>query len=159
MLSGQVDGSLPQTTRPLCPRAETSLQALQNMPRVLRDVEALRQEASFLREQMVLVKEDIRKFEQDTAQSMQVLGLPSQRRFWIWEVLRRPLSGRVLPASSLFSAHLTLARGCGGHGAPQGRHAAALAQDARGGRGRGALPRFPRPLAPFPLRCWWTSTR
>lgn len=57
------------------------------MPRVLRDVEALRQEASFLREQMVLVKEDIRKFEQDTAQSMQVLGLPSQRRFWIWEVL------------------------------------------------------------------------
>lgn len=87
LLSGQVDGSLPQTTRPLCPRAETSLQALQNMPRVLRDVEALRQEASFLREQMVLVKEDIRKFEQDTAQSMQVLGLPSQRRFWIWEVL------------------------------------------------------------------------
>ncbi|XP_039696156.1 conserved oligomeric Golgi complex subunit 7 [Pteropus medius] len=52
---------------------ETSLQALQNMPRVLRDVEALRQEASFLREQMVLVKEDIRKFEQDTSQSMQVL--------------------------------------------------------------------------------------
>ncbi|XP_016010991.2 conserved oligomeric Golgi complex subunit 7 [Rousettus aegyptiacus] len=52
---------------------ETSLQALQNMPRVLRDVEALTQEAAFLREQMVLVKEDIRKFEQDTAQSMQVL--------------------------------------------------------------------------------------
>ncbi|ELK12106.1 Conserved oligomeric Golgi complex subunit 7 [Pteropus alecto] len=43
------------------------------MPRVLRDVEALRQEASFLREQMVLIKEDIRKFEQDTSQSMQVL--------------------------------------------------------------------------------------
>jgi len=42
------------------------------MPRVLRDVEALKQEASFLKEQMVLVKEDIRKFEQDTAQSMQV---------------------------------------------------------------------------------------
>uniref|UniRef100_A0A8C8IZN7 Conserved oligomeric Golgi complex subunit 7 n=1 Tax=Oncorhynchus tshawytscha TaxID=74940 RepID=A0A8C8IZN7_ONCTS len=48
-------------------------QALQNMPRVLRDVEALKQEASFLKEQMVLVKEDIRKFEQDTVQSMQVL--------------------------------------------------------------------------------------
>lgn len=42
------------------------------MPRVLRDVEAVKQEASFLKEQMVLVKEDIRKFEQDTAQSMQV---------------------------------------------------------------------------------------
>uniref|UniRef100_A0A8C2Z7J8 Conserved oligomeric Golgi complex subunit 7 n=1 Tax=Cyclopterus lumpus TaxID=8103 RepID=A0A8C2Z7J8_CYCLU len=52
---------------------ETSNQALQNMPRVLRDVEALKQEASFLKEQMVLVKEDIKKFEQDTAQSMQVL--------------------------------------------------------------------------------------
>uniref|UniRef100_A0A8C7VI02 Conserved oligomeric Golgi complex subunit 7 n=1 Tax=Oncorhynchus mykiss TaxID=8022 RepID=A0A8C7VI02_ONCMY len=50
-----------------------SNQALQNMPRVLRDVEALKQEASFLKEQMVLVKEDIRKFEQDTVQSMQVL--------------------------------------------------------------------------------------
>ncbi|KAM6951324.1 conserved oligomeric Golgi complex subunit 7 [Aplochiton taeniatus] len=52
---------------------ETSIQALQNMPRVLRDVEALKQEASFLKEQMVLVKEDIRTFEQDTVQSMQVL--------------------------------------------------------------------------------------
>ncbi|ELW66292.1 Conserved oligomeric Golgi complex subunit 7 [Tupaia chinensis] len=52
---------------------ETSLQALQNMPKVLRDVEALKQEASFLKEQMILVKEDIKKFEQDTSQSMQVL--------------------------------------------------------------------------------------
>ncbi|XP_067859856.1 conserved oligomeric Golgi complex subunit 7 [Heptranchias perlo] len=52
---------------------ETSHQALLNMPRALRDVEALKQEASFLKEQMILVKEDIRKFEQDTAQSMQVL--------------------------------------------------------------------------------------
>lgn len=51
---------------------ESSNQALQNMPRVLRDVEALKQEASFLKEQMVLVKEDIKKFEQDTVQSMQV---------------------------------------------------------------------------------------
>lgn len=51
---------------------ETSNQALQNMPRVLRDVEALKQEASFLKEQMVQVKEDIKKFEQDTVQSMQV---------------------------------------------------------------------------------------
>lgn len=55
---------------PLC--AESSNQALQNMPRVLRDIEALKQEASFLKEQMVLVKEDIKKFEQDTVQSMQV---------------------------------------------------------------------------------------
>ena len=46
------------------------------MPRVLRDVEALKQEASFLKEQMVLVKEDIRKFEQDTVQSMQVWHTP-----------------------------------------------------------------------------------
>uniref|UniRef100_A0A8C5EIA1 Conserved oligomeric Golgi complex subunit 7 n=1 Tax=Gouania willdenowi TaxID=441366 RepID=A0A8C5EIA1_GOUWI len=50
-----------------------SSQTLQNMPRVLRDVEALKQEATFLKDQMVLVKEDIRKFEQDTVQSMQVL--------------------------------------------------------------------------------------
>lgn len=42
------------------------------MPRVLRDVEAVKQEASFLKEQMILVKEDIKKFEQDTVQSMQV---------------------------------------------------------------------------------------
>lgn len=54
--------------------AESSNQALHNMPRVLRDVEALKQEASFLKEQMVLVKEDIKKFEQDTVQSMQVCG-------------------------------------------------------------------------------------
>lgn len=52
---------------------ESSIQAVQNMPRVLRDVEALKQEASFLKEQMVLVEEDIKKFEQDTVQSMQVL--------------------------------------------------------------------------------------
>uniref|UniRef100_G5E7U7 Conserved oligomeric Golgi complex subunit 7 n=1 Tax=Meleagris gallopavo TaxID=9103 RepID=G5E7U7_MELGA len=52
---------------------EASQQALHSMPRVLREVEALRQEAAFLREQMVLVKEDIRRFEEDTAQSMQVL--------------------------------------------------------------------------------------
>lgn len=56
---------------------ETSLQALQNMPKVLRDVEALKQEASFLKEQMILVKEDIKKFEQDTSQSMQVFWLLS----------------------------------------------------------------------------------
>lgn len=57
--------------------AETSHQALQNMPKVLRDIEALKQEASFLKEQMILVKEDIKKFEQDTSQSMQVFQLLS----------------------------------------------------------------------------------
>lgn len=56
----------------MCLVLESSNQAVQNMPRVLRDVEALKQEASFLKEQMVLVKEDIKKCEQDTAQSMQV---------------------------------------------------------------------------------------
>ena len=72
----------------ICLHTESSIQALQNMPRVLRDVEALKQEASFLKEQMVLVKEDIRKFEQDTVQSMQVRAF---RRAlfgsWIWIVL------------------------------------------------------------------------
>lgn len=47
------------------------------MPKVLRDVEALKQEATFLKEQMILVKEDIRKFEEDTSQSMRVRWLPS----------------------------------------------------------------------------------
>ncbi len=56
----------------VCVFAESSNQALQNMPRVLRDIEALKQEASFLKDQMILVKEDIKKFEQDTVQSMQV---------------------------------------------------------------------------------------
>lgn len=56
----------------LCVFAESSNQALQNMPRVLRDIEALKQEASFLKDQMILVKEDIKRFEQDTVQSMQV---------------------------------------------------------------------------------------
>lgn len=72
--------------------AETSHQALQNMPKVLRDVEALKQEASFLKEQMILVKEDIKKFEQDTSQSMQV--------FWFlivdscfWKMFTFPAGG------------------------------------------------------------------
>lgn len=51
------------------------------MPKVLRDVEALKQEASFLKEQMILVKEDIKKFEEDTSQSMQVFWLPP--RCWL----------------------------------------------------------------------------
>ncbi len=61
--------------------AESSTQALQNMPRVLRDIEALKQEASFLKDQMILVKEDIKKFEQDTVQSMQVRINTHKSRF------------------------------------------------------------------------------
>ena len=40
---------------------ETSQQAVQNLPRVLREVEAVKQEATLLKEQMQLVKEDIKK--------------------------------------------------------------------------------------------------
>ena len=80
--------SVSRTTHDMYIYAESSIQALQNMPRVLRDVEALKQEASFLKEQMVLVKEDIRKFEQDTVQSMQVRPfIRAVFGFWIWTVL------------------------------------------------------------------------
>ncbi|XP_032086457.1 conserved oligomeric Golgi complex subunit 7 [Thamnophis elegans] len=43
---------------------ETSHQALQSMPRVSAGSESLKQEAAFLKEQMVLVKEDIKKLEE-----------------------------------------------------------------------------------------------
>lgn len=46
---------------------------VQGLPRVLSDVEAMRQEANLLREQMDMVKGDIRKIEEDTAHSMQRL--------------------------------------------------------------------------------------
>lgn len=52
---------------------EISQQALQNLPRVLRDVEAVKQEALFLKEQMQLVKADIKKVEEDTSHSMKML--------------------------------------------------------------------------------------
>ncbi|ESO86524.1 hypothetical protein LOTGIDRAFT_194952 [Lottia gigantea] len=52
---------------------EASQQALQNLPRVMREIDAVRQEASLLQDQMRMVKEDIQKVEQSTAQSMQVL--------------------------------------------------------------------------------------
>lgn len=63
------------------------------MPKVLRDVEALKQEASFLKEQMILVKEDIRKFEQDTSQSMQVLRLLSL--MWVLLLSRSSCSQEI----------------------------------------------------------------
>ena len=40
---------------------ETGTQVVQSLPRVLRDVEAVRQEALLLREQMLVVKEDIKR--------------------------------------------------------------------------------------------------
>lgn len=52
---------------------ECSQQALQNLPRVMREIEAVRQEAALLQDQMRLVKQDIEKVEQDTAHSMQML--------------------------------------------------------------------------------------
>ncbi|XP_053401502.1 conserved oligomeric Golgi complex subunit 7-like isoform X2 [Mercenaria mercenaria] len=52
---------------------EASQQAIQNLPRVMREIEAVKQEASLLQDQMVVVKHDIQKVEHDTAQSMQTL--------------------------------------------------------------------------------------
>ncbi|RUS78612.1 hypothetical protein EGW08_013618 [Elysia chlorotica] len=52
---------------------EASQQALQNLPRVVRELGAVKQEASLLQDQMRTVKHDIQKVEQDTAQSMQAL--------------------------------------------------------------------------------------
>lgn len=52
---------------------EASQQAIQNLPRVMREIEAVKQEAALLREQMGVVKQDIQKVEHDTAQSMQML--------------------------------------------------------------------------------------
>ncbi|CAH1780014.1 unnamed protein product [Owenia fusiformis] len=52
---------------------EGSQQALQNMPRVLREIDAVTSEAKLLQDQMRAVKEDIEKVEHDTAQSMETL--------------------------------------------------------------------------------------
>ncbi|XP_013416401.1 conserved oligomeric Golgi complex subunit 7 [Lingula anatina] len=52
---------------------EASQQAVQNLPRVIREIEAVKQEASLLQDQMRMVKEDIQKVEHDTSQSMQML--------------------------------------------------------------------------------------
>lgn len=48
-------------------------QALQNLPRVMREIDAVKQEASLLQDQMRTVKQDIQNVEQSTAQSMQGL--------------------------------------------------------------------------------------
>ncbi|KAH3692541.1 conserved oligomeric Golgi complex subunit 7-like [Dreissena polymorpha] len=52
---------------------EASQQAIQNLPRVMREIEAVKQEAALLQDQMASVKHDIQKVEQDTSQSMQTL--------------------------------------------------------------------------------------
>jgi hypothetical protein len=52
---------------------ETGQQVVQSLPRVVRDVEAVKQEALLLREQMMVVKDDIKKVEMDTSSSMQRL--------------------------------------------------------------------------------------
>ncbi|XP_046855424.1 conserved oligomeric Golgi complex subunit 7-like [Xenia sp. Carnegie-2017] len=52
---------------------ETSTQSLNNMPRVLREIEVIRQEATLLKEQMGLVKDDIKAVEQNTSESMKML--------------------------------------------------------------------------------------
>lgn len=67
--------------------------------------------------------------------------------------MRRPFSGRVLPASSLFSTRSMPARGCGGHGAPQGRwRARGSPGQACGGPSSGCPPSVPTPLGPFPAQ-------
>jgi len=52
---------------------ETSQVALNNIPRVLREVENIKIETSLLKNQMSMVKDDIRKVEENTASSMKKL--------------------------------------------------------------------------------------
>ncbi|XP_059142129.1 conserved oligomeric Golgi complex subunit 7-like [Physella acuta] len=52
---------------------EASQQALQNLPRVVRELDAVKQESVLLQDQMRVVKQHIQKVEQDTSQSMQAL--------------------------------------------------------------------------------------
>ncbi|XP_076469947.1 conserved oligomeric Golgi complex subunit 7-like isoform X2 [Babylonia areolata] len=52
---------------------EASQQALQNLPRVTRELDAVKQESVLLRDQMRSVKQDIETVEKNTAQSMQML--------------------------------------------------------------------------------------
>ncbi|XP_025115675.1 conserved oligomeric Golgi complex subunit 7-like [Pomacea canaliculata] len=52
---------------------EASQQALQNLPRVVRELDAVKQESTLLQDQMRAVKQDIESVEKNTAQSMQTL--------------------------------------------------------------------------------------
>ncbi|ELT88100.1 hypothetical protein CAPTEDRAFT_161050 [Capitella teleta] len=52
---------------------ESCLQSVNNLPRVMRELEALKQEAVLLQDQMKMIKFDIQKVEQDTSQSMLTL--------------------------------------------------------------------------------------
>lgn len=59
---------------------DMSQQVVMSMPRVLRDVEALKQETAYLRQQMQQVRDEIHDVEQRTSQSMKVLVLTDQVR-------------------------------------------------------------------------------
>eukprot|EP00794_Sanderia_malayensis_P016066 gene16066-17689_t len=52
---------------------ETSQIAINNLPRVLREVEGIKSEAVALKEQMKMVKDDIKKVDENTSQSMKIL--------------------------------------------------------------------------------------
>jgi len=52
---------------------ETSQIALNNIPRVLREVENIKNESTLLKSQMMVVKEDVKKIEENTAESMKML--------------------------------------------------------------------------------------
>jgi len=52
---------------------ESCQQAIQNLPRVMRELEAVQQEALLLQDQMTAVRTDIQKVEHDTSQSMNML--------------------------------------------------------------------------------------
>jgi len=51
----------------------TSMQVVQDMPRIIKSVDVVQQEVGHLKEKMGLVKRDIEKVERDTAQSMSLL--------------------------------------------------------------------------------------
>lgn len=59
---------------------EMSQQVVSSMPRVLRDVEALKQETTYLRQQMQQVRDEIHDVEQKTSHTMKVLVLTDQVR-------------------------------------------------------------------------------
>lgn len=59
---------------------DMSTQVVNSMPRVLRDIEALKQEATYLKQQMKQVKDDIHDVESKTSHTMKVLVQTDQIR-------------------------------------------------------------------------------
>lgn len=59
---------------------DMSTQVVNSMPRVLRDIEALKQEATYLKQQMQQVKDDIHDVESKTSHTMKVLVQTDQIR-------------------------------------------------------------------------------